>query len=236
MSFVKQLHQRKCLFTRCSDQNQRDLNVSGEGLIHVNTASEQVEGCIWSPYSLFYAVNSLLLFHRSCLYYQVENNLSLLLFQLNVLRNGFEQKIDCARGKYLATSTSADRHASLKSKLLSDCEHMDLHRPPPSAETQEILKLCSRMKRGKRTISHCSTSCSKELSSTNPHHVVLFDLHKGYSTHPCWSLCGILCYSSLRKGGGIFKFSNSLILICYNDIELKHVSHFIRRTNNALDN
>ncbi|KAK6136907.1 hypothetical protein DH2020_029352 [Rehmannia glutinosa] len=40
-SFVKQLHQSKCLLAQCSDQNQRDINIFQKQLTNVKNASEQ---------------------------------------------------------------------------------------------------------------------------------------------------------------------------------------------------
>ncbi|KAK6159337.1 hypothetical protein DH2020_006651 [Rehmannia glutinosa] len=40
-SFVKQLHQSKCLLAQCSDQNQRDINIFQKRLSNVKNASEQ---------------------------------------------------------------------------------------------------------------------------------------------------------------------------------------------------
>lgn len=186
MSFVKQLHQSKSSLAHCSEQNQRHINISQKRLINENNASEQVEECIWCPYLMFCAFK--LCFRiawANCIYYKKKFICFFCLYQFNVLLNGCRRKINCVRGEPLSSSTSADSHASLKSKRMYNFKHPALHHHPSSAEMPAFLKLFSTGKQGKGMISNGIPTCSPEFSSFNPYDGDLIDLTRGDLNHPC---------------------------------------------------
>ncbi|KAL0422626.1 UNVERIFIED_CONTAM: hypothetical protein Slati_3285500 [Sesamum latifolium] len=98
--------------------------------------------------------------------------------QFNVLWNGGWQKINCVMGEPFSSSVSADSRTPIKSKGICHFKHMRAHYLPSSAEKPEFLKLCSRVKHGKRIISHGLATCSQQFSSGNPYQGDLFDLKK----------------------------------------------------------